>query len=56
MEKKFRKTFQKMEGFSFVTPLTGLNRPNTGKEDDDDDDDIMAYTLVFQSVCVCVCV
>jgi hypothetical protein len=22
-----------MEGFSFVTPVTGLNRPNTGKED-----------------------
>jgi hypothetical protein len=28
-----------MEGFSFVTPITGLNRPNTGKEEDDDDDD-----------------
>jgi hypothetical protein len=28
-----------MEGFSFVTPVTGLNRPNTGKEDEDDDDD-----------------
>jgi hypothetical protein len=27
-----------MEGFSFVTPVTGLNRPNTGKEGDDDDD------------------
>jgi hypothetical protein len=25
-----------MEGFGFVTPVTGLNRPNTGKEDDDD--------------------
>jgi hypothetical protein len=25
-----------MEGFSFVTPVTGLNRPNTGKEDDYD--------------------
>jgi hypothetical protein len=25
-----------MEGFSFVTPVTGLNRLNTGKEDDDD--------------------
>jgi hypothetical protein len=37
MEKKFRKTFEKMEGFSFVTPVTGLNRPNTGKEDGDDD-------------------
>jgi hypothetical protein len=27
-----------MEGFRFVTPLTGLNRPNTGMDDDDDDD------------------
>jgi hypothetical protein len=26
-----------MEGFSFVTPVTGLNRPNTGKKDDDDE-------------------
>jgi hypothetical protein len=26
-----------MEGFSFVTPVKGLNRPNTGKEDDDDE-------------------
>jgi hypothetical protein len=25
-----------MEGFSFVTPVTGLNGPNTGKEDDDE--------------------
>jgi hypothetical protein len=25
-----------MEGFSFVTPVTGLNRANTGKEEDDD--------------------
>jgi hypothetical protein len=32
--------FEKMEGFSFVTPLTGLNRPNTGNEDNGDDDDI----------------
>jgi hypothetical protein len=31
-----RPTFEKMEGFSFVTPITGLNRLNTGKEDDDD--------------------
>jgi hypothetical protein len=37
-EKIFRKTFEKMEGFRFVTPVTGLNRPNTGKEDDNDDD------------------
>jgi hypothetical protein len=35
-EKEFRKTFEKMEGVSFVTPVTGLNRPNTGNEDDDD--------------------
>jgi hypothetical protein len=35
-EQKFRKTFEKMEGFSFVTHVTGLNRPNTGKEYDDD--------------------
>jgi hypothetical protein len=36
-ENKFRQTFEKMEGLSFVTPVIGLNRPNTGKEDDDDD-------------------
>jgi hypothetical protein len=24
-----------MDGFSFLTPVTGLNRPNTGKEDDE---------------------
>jgi hypothetical protein len=33
-EKKFRKTSEKMEGFSLVTPITGLNRHNTGKADD----------------------
>jgi hypothetical protein len=38
-EKKFRKTYEKMEGFSFVTPVTGLNRPNSGKEDDDDEEE-----------------
>jgi hypothetical protein len=32
-----------MEGFSFVTPVTGQYRPNTGKEDDDDDDDSFTY-------------
>jgi hypothetical protein len=26
-----------MVGFSFVTPITGLKRPNTGKEDDNDE-------------------
>jgi hypothetical protein len=35
-ENKFRKTFEKMEEFSFVTPVTGLSRSNTGKDDDDD--------------------
>jgi hypothetical protein len=39
MENNFMKTFEKKEGFSFVTPVTGLNRRNTGNEDDDDDDD-----------------
>jgi hypothetical protein len=33
-----------MEGFSFVTPVTGLNRPNTGKKDDDDK---MSYERVI---------
>jgi hypothetical protein len=28
-----------MDGFSSVTSITDLNRPNTAKEDDDDDDD-----------------
>jgi hypothetical protein len=36
-KKKIRKTFEKTKGFSFVTPITGLNRPNTAKEDDDDE-------------------
>jgi hypothetical protein len=31
-------TFEKIEGFHFVTPIAGLSRPNTGKEDDDEDD------------------
>jgi hypothetical protein len=26
----------KLEAFSFVTPVTGLNSPNIGKEDDDE--------------------
>jgi hypothetical protein len=34
-ENKFRKTLEKMEGFSFVTPVTRLNAPNTGKQDDE---------------------
>jgi hypothetical protein len=41
-----------MEGFSFVTPITGLSRPNAGKEDDDDDDDddddgTSIYSLIY---------
>jgi hypothetical protein len=44
-EKEFMKTFEKMEGFSFVTPITGPNRPNTGKEDNDD---ICTLTKHFQ--------
>jgi hypothetical protein len=35
-----RKTYEKMEGFNFVTPVSGLSKPNTGKEDDDDDEQI----------------
>jgi hypothetical protein len=38
MENKFRKTLEKLEGFSFVTPITGLSRSNNGKEDDDYDE------------------
>jgi hypothetical protein len=34
-----------MEGFSFATPVTGLNRPNTGKEDDDDDTNYTKTTI-----------
>jgi hypothetical protein len=45
LEKKFRKTFEKMEGFSVVTPEAGLNGPNTGKECDDDDDDEIYVTF-----------
>jgi hypothetical protein len=50
-----------MERFSFVTSVTGLNRRNTGKEDDDDDalssenrdgEDVSIYGYM----CVCVCV
>jgi hypothetical protein len=38
-----------MEGFSFVTPITGLNRPDTGMEDDDDSNNHCAplfYTAI----------
>jgi hypothetical protein len=46
-EKRFRKNFEKMEGFSFVTPVTGLNRLNTGKEDDDNYDDVLYYMITM---------
>jgi hypothetical protein len=36
-----------MERFSFVTPVTGLNRPNTGKEDDDDEVHLKLFTFIF---------
>jgi hypothetical protein len=39
-----------MEGFSFVMPVTGLNGPNIGNEDDyddNDDDDITWLHLYF---------
>jgi hypothetical protein len=42
-ENKFRKTFEKMEGFRVVTPVTGLNSPNTGKEDDEKSMEIYQY-------------
>jgi hypothetical protein len=37
-----------MQEFSFVTPVTGLNRPNTGKEDDDDGSLFKNSTNVFE--------
>jgi hypothetical protein len=41
-----------MEGFSFVTPVTGLNRSNTGKEDDVDADYIYIYKhMKFLMIC-----
>jgi hypothetical protein len=39
---------EKMEGFSFVTLVTGLNRPNTGNEDDDDDDNFIFMPCILQ--------
>jgi hypothetical protein len=47
-----------MKGFSFVTPVTGLSRPNTGKEDDDDDDTVLffPYTELYcEWVCSKIC-
>jgi hypothetical protein len=34
-EKKFQKTSEEIYGFCFVISITGLNRPNTGKDDDE---------------------
>jgi hypothetical protein len=36
-----------MEEFSFVTPVTGLIRPITGKEDDYDDDFKFAELIIL---------
>jgi hypothetical protein len=38
-------TFKKMEGFNFVTLVTGLNRPNTGNEDGDDNSTLSKVAL-----------
>jgi hypothetical protein len=36
-----------MEGFSFVTPVTGLNRPITGKKDDDDETLLKTSAILY---------
>jgi hypothetical protein len=36
-KKKFGKTSETMEGFCFVIPVTGSNKPNVGKDDNDTD-------------------
>jgi hypothetical protein len=46
-----------MEGFSFVTPVTGVSRPNTGKEEEDDDAFAFSTHMrfldqVLQAVCL----
>jgi hypothetical protein len=35
-KEKFWKTYETMEGFTFVISITDLNRPKTGKDDDID--------------------
>jgi hypothetical protein len=37
ISKKSAKTSRTMEGFYFVTAITGFSRHNTGKKDDEDD-------------------
>jgi hypothetical protein len=44
-----------MEGFRFVTPVTGLKRPNTGKEDDDDELQYRNNLYIYKSESVSVC-
>jgi hypothetical protein len=52
-EKKFRKTFEKMEGFNFVTPITGLNGSNSGKEDDVYHSRRNVWSETFQKIVLC---
>jgi hypothetical protein len=49
-EKKLRKTFEKMEGFSFVTTITGLYRPNSGKDDDNDVQELLLKHLLLHNL------
>jgi hypothetical protein len=41
-----------MEGFSFLTPVTGLNRPNTGKEEEEEDDDDDDKTIARNDIII----
>jgi hypothetical protein len=41
-----------MEGFSFVTPVTGHNRNNTGKEEEEDDDDDLTNAVTSISLSI----
>jgi hypothetical protein len=42
-----------MEEFSFVMPVTGLSRPNTGKEDDGDGLSLYYFLKVNEVRIVC---
>jgi hypothetical protein len=44
-KKKAGKTSEMMEGYCFVTSVTGLNRSNTGKTDDEDKDNNCIYSF-----------
>jgi hypothetical protein len=48
MKDEFVKTSEKMEGFCFVTSVTGHSRPNSGMDDDDDYDN--EYIFIKLSV------